>query len=128
MRTHAKLHETGYAPYPEPIFEDDGIEDVLDFAEDAEQTDGHLDKYGRRGTVAFATFEEARAAGVEFNNKGRLCRVCRERTVIGALDTKCPNCELDQKFVVEDGKFEMTSSDWSASSVKTQRSILPATT
>ena len=33
---HAKLREEGYEPYPEPIFEDDGSEGMLDFSENVQ--------------------------------------------------------------------------------------------
>jgi hypothetical protein len=36
---HAKLLEEGYELYPEPIFEDDGFENVLDFSEDVQALD-----------------------------------------------------------------------------------------
>jgi hypothetical protein len=36
---HAKLREEGYEPYPEPMFEDDAIDHMLDFSENVQALD-----------------------------------------------------------------------------------------
>jgi putative DNA primase/helicase len=60
--------------------------------------------------VAFATLEEAKAAGEEFNNKGRACLKCRVRLVTTATATMCDGCEVaeyhDRVIKPEKGKIE----------------------
>jgi AAA domain len=102
----AKLEKLKGEKYPYRIFEQEAFDPKLieGFAEQADQDVGNRDS---DENLAFATLEEAKAAGQEFNNKGRRCRVCRIGVVGGALDMKCASCKVDEKFVVENGRFEM---------------------